>query len=135
VQLTIKRSKWLRGERAMRSYLHREPDQKKCCLGFLAEQCGIEVRLLANHHTLSEITPLMQELPSAMDFLLTKDRSTDSDVANELMTINDTPLGAKACVHKYNPAHHDFEVLSEELREGKLAQVFANHGLAAHFVD
>lgn len=38
--LTIVRSKWLRGEGGLVSYLRRPEDGKMCCLGFDALACG-----------------------------------------------------------------------------------------------
>jgi hypothetical protein len=39
-EFTIKRSEWLRGEGPTASYLQRESDGKRCCLGFYAIACG-----------------------------------------------------------------------------------------------
>jgi hypothetical protein len=114
-----KRSEWIRGEEARRSYLCREHDHRRCCLGFLAEQCGIDSSLLVHRRAPSNIyTNARLTFPAAMQFLLTADRSADSPLANALMVINDAPVGTVAKVNQYLPSQADFEVTGEALREG-----------------
>lgn len=62
-------------------------------------------------------------------------RSTDSLVANELMIINDTPIGDVANVNQYNPYRADFEMTSEEQREAKIAEILEGYGFEVSFVD
>lgn len=40
-ELTITRSKWLRGEGGSQSRLFRPSDAKMCCLGFFGAACGL----------------------------------------------------------------------------------------------
>lgn len=40
MKFTVKKSEWLRDEGGSFSYLLRRSDNKKCCLGFLALECG-----------------------------------------------------------------------------------------------
>jgi hypothetical protein len=136
MELIIKRSEWIRGEEARRSYLYREHDHKRCCLGFLAEQCGINSRLLLNKRAPSNLYATAGlTFPPAMQFLLSEDRSTDSPVANALMVINDTPVARVANVNEYDSLHIDFEVTSEEQREAKITTMLAQHGITVRFVD
>ena len=135
MKLIIKRSEWIRGEDAMQSYLRREHDDKKCCLGFLGEQSGIASTLLIGRNTPATLIGPLVGLPKTMAFLLDEDASADSAVCAELMVINDTPVGLTASVNQYNRLHRDFEVSSEELREAKIGEILAAHGISVTFID
>jgi hypothetical protein len=135
MNLVIKRSEWIRGQSARGSYLYRQRDDKKCCLGFLGLACGVVAGRMLQQAVPSHILNIESALPPYMAFLLSEDRSTDSAVANELMVINDTTIGEIARVNQYNSAHADFEVTSEDLREAKITEILAAYGFAVTFVD
>ena len=52
-KLPISRKSWLRGENSIKSFLLRSEDQKRCCFGFLAKECGINDDVLLNKTTLA----------------------------------------------------------------------------------
>lgn len=135
MEVIIKRSEWIRGQGSADSYLYRQKDDKKCCLGFVALKCGIVAGRLLQQSAPAHILRIEWDLPQQFTFLLADDRSTDSLVANELMVINDTPIGDVANVNQYNPYRADFQITSEEHREDKIAEILAGHGFEVSFVD
>ena len=68
-----------------------------------------------------------------MRFLI--DLEADSNVASILMVINDAPLGKIAQVGRFDERYSDFEMTSEALRESKLKEVLAEHGVEVQFVN
>ena len=46
---------WLHGEGSAESYLHRAKDGKMCCVGQLAQQCGVEKKRLTGQSLLSKL--------------------------------------------------------------------------------
>ena len=108
---------------------------RNVALGFLALRCGIVAGWLLEQGTPSLIYNIESILPVEMECLLTGDRSTDSSVANELMVINDTPVGAVAKVSLHDLSHADFVITSEEMREATIAAILAQHGINVEFVD
>lgn len=110
-EFTIKRSEWLHGEGAVRSYLLRREDGKKCCLGFYSLACGLEIANIAGSSTPLSIA----NLPAEMKWLM-KDPGR-SEVARKLM------------------ARNDRRDLNEEARERGIADLFASQGIKVTFVD
>lgn len=135
MEVIIKRSEWIRGQGSRDSYLYRQGDDKKCCLGFVALQCGIVAGRILQESSPAHILRIESDLPQQFSFLLTDDRSTDSQVANELMVINDTPIGDVANINQYNRYRTDFQITSEEHREVKIAEILAGYGFEVSFVD
>lgn len=77
-RLVIDRSIWLRGEGGNNSYLLREEDGKKCCLGIYLGACGTPDELLSGHVGTGQIV-----LPEEAKWL---DQGADA-----FMIVNDDP--------------------------------------------
>jgi hypothetical protein len=127
MKFTIDRKTWLRGEGEDDSALLREYDNKMCCLGGIARQCGITgivgelspagveedqwdkfpepLRPLKKPHTLKGVP------------LANKTYNDNSDLATDMMKVNDD------------------EGISDEEREAKLKELCAPHGIELEFTD
>jgi len=115
-KLTIKRSEWLRGIGAPRSYLVRTSDNKMCCLGFLGCQVGLSSEEMANHRSPAD-------LPTAA----WPDGFVEPYSAGESQYVN---LGCRPLMEI-----NDNRILSEEERESQLTQEFKKFGIEVEFVD
>jgi hypothetical protein len=113
--ITIDRAKWLQGKEKHNggSFLRRQTDGKKCCLGFALTQCGYKKKVT----NIGCPEDLDFPLPAPLKFLLNKKTSGDSGTAVRLMDIND-----------------DDRKLTPAKREEKIAKIFAANGLRARFV-
>lgn len=117
-ELTIDRSRWLRGEGDSRSVLHRPSDGKMCCLGFYLEACGIPRERLTGRSTPGSILT-KDQAPEEAKWLFQKDDdrgSYHSGACIDLMRTNDATR-------------------SERQREEIIAEEFAFHGVNVTFVD
>lgn len=117
-ELIIDRKTWLRGSKE--SYLLRPKDGKKCCLGFLAEQCGIPTEFLHGKDSPVNLVVPGKRLPHGMGFLLKRyepGKSTDSEACRALMYVN------------------DYQGSTLQQREQKLTEMFANHGITVRFIN
>lgn len=109
--LRIPRREWLRGEGSDESYLYREEDGKKCCVGIYLEGCGVPLDELAQVSVANEIEDYV--IPVEASWLL-----EDSDlVERELYSQNDN------------------EDLTEEAREAIIRESFAKHGVEVVYED
>jgi hypothetical protein len=107
-KLTINRTEWLRGEGSMYSYLRRASDQKKCCIGILL--CALDVKeetLLSKH----AVQDLFIKLPAEQNWL--NDRSKMESFYRQ----------------------NDNTTITEEEREVRLTDLFAEQGIVVTFVD
>lgn len=82
---------WLRGEDAYKSFLHRQSDNKECCLGQICVQGGVSIGDLAGK---SDPGNIIQHLTSILENLfLDRDDEDDpyclTDFAVQAMRIND----------------------------------------------
>lgn len=107
----IDRTKWLRGEGSMRSFLLRADDGKMCCLGQVGEQCG-----LSSADMLSIQTPWALESAALARYPEWLNRPVSGDRV-AAMTVNDN------------------EKLSDAEREAKLTALFAKHGDELEFIN
>ena len=83
MELMIDRLRWLRGETDKDSYLLRASDNKMCCLGFLALQCGYTLEDITDSET-----PLLADGNNKFpDSIVEDDEHTE--VCCALMRIND----------------------------------------------
>ena len=82
MELIIDREIWLRGETD--SYLMRESDGKKCCLGIYLESCGVDSNSLKQ---ITDAPALPVELPEQAGWLM--DGNVNSDLGAHLMSAND----------------------------------------------
>lgn len=126
-KFTVVESKWLRGKRnpsgEEASSCLENLQGEKCCMGFLAEACGVpeDVRRRAHYFSTQVVEPyddlLPAELrprPSAWGF--GKDPRSHGEIATEIYYTNDTT---------------DF---TDEERKEKLKELFAKAGVEVEFV-
>jgi len=85
---TIKRSVWLRGERAQPSFLLRESDGKQCCIGIYLEACGIPRNDKVNKRSATSLADLGVQVPRWLVGPIGID-TAPSFAARVLMQIND----------------------------------------------
>jgi 3-methyladenine DNA glycosylase Mpg len=117
-EFVVQRSKWLRGTRGRDTYLF-DDHGARCCLGFVASQCGVADSVLLNVAPPRDIKPF--EVLQQLDGLLTRPAReyvrdwTDSALADDAMRIND-----------------DADITDAE-RETSLSFLFAEHGYALRF--
>jgi hypothetical protein len=111
-EFTIDRKTWLQGEGSEASRLLRPEDNKRCCLGFYLESCGVSVRKLLDKKAPSDVNCSLKRGA----WLLTgwNDREASHD-ASELMTIND-------CMGMYKRS-----------REKRVRELFAGNGILVKF--
>lgn len=113
MKLTIDRKEWSRGDND--SALLKVSDGKRCCLGFLAKECGY-----SDSDMLGTCTPASLVYGRGKDNLfpggLVKELR-DSHVTNALMRINDRS-----------------DLKDEEDREMRLAVLFKEIGIEVEFV-
>lgn len=91
--LTIDRKVWLRGQPG-RSYLLREFDQKRCCLGIYLNACGIEDKFLEGQGSPGNMLRMIPELNGRIPGWLVGTTRLDDDYGNSvdavsLMEVND----------------------------------------------
>jgi len=135
---------WLQGEGPGPSSLYRLRDEKQCCLGQLAEECGVPLSLLCGYTTLATCVSAedqYQALPPDLDWLLrvrlegwgedTRVVIENSPAAEELMQINDSPID-EAVTKEPEELAYTFKTRQE--KEALLTQKFAAHGLVPLFV-
>lgn len=119
-ELVINRPNWLRGEGAGDSFLLRESDNRMCCLGFYSRACGFSKDSLVGQRGPMQLGTNI--IPDQMKWLyIGKGNSEHSGVANKAMTVND--------------GSQEYVELSEEERERKLTELFAEHGIKVTFTD
>jgi hypothetical protein len=108
---TVDRSKWRRGkpDSALLGL-----DGNRCCLGFLAQACGIQDDEMQGEPCPSDVVSGLWP-----EFLLRNNgaRCVDSSVGKELMDINDS------------------HILSEEEREHFLVEKLSAYGIDVTFID
>ena len=122
-KLLIVRQEWLRGEGFQSSYLLRVTDQKMCCLGFYLAACGVQRSDLAG-----------VEGPSALNV-------RQGSIPNKAKWLFDSSADAAALCHNHSKHCDDLmyinddKVISDEEREQRIREIFAQHGIAVEFVD
>jgi len=113
----------LRGEGKDDSYLLRQRDDKRCCLGFYGQACGIaddDLRSLQSFASIDKVSSFIDQ-----NFITSSGR--DSEFAIRLMTTNDAVCGYN---HYYND---ELVVMTETLREQSLIELFAEAGITVIF--
>ena len=110
---TVKRSEWFRGKGSVESKLLRE-DGKRCCIGFVGQQCGFTDEQLRNvssvSWTLFNADVRKEQWPSWMS------ERYGGDIQAAYGT-------------------NDDEKLTDEERETKLKEIFARNSDEIVFVD
>ena len=118
-EFTVKRSSWLRGEGSKNSALLRD-DGKQCCLGFIAEQCGVDrSRLTRTYPSRLEFSDqkLLPECFYEVENDIISDIKDDSQLVRSAASIND------------DSSIEDVE------RERNLVKLFLKHDITLKFVD
>ncbi len=122
-KFTIDRAKWLQGE--SNSLLHRKSDDKMCCLGFFSLACGIKKKNITNlscpESALEEDRVKSSKYPEwvfdwTVDYLSKNEKRRNSDIINDLMTIND-----------------DTTELTLAEKEAQIKTIFAKQGVEVEF--
>lgn len=122
-KLTIDRTKWLRGK-PKEAVLYRPADGQMCCVGIYLSACGLTPNQLGHCGIVSELDvnskPLLDILPKAAWWLVKEtapEQYRDSRTADELYGENDAAE------------------VSEEHRESKIAELFADVGIEVEFIN
>lgn len=122
-KFVVKRSKWFRGQGDEQSRLQTN-NNKMCCLGFYAKECGLKKKHIIDVASPSKIEYDIRILWKSFLFNrkeaeLADDliRISDSNITNDLMEINDS------------------EVISEKIRERQLKDLFKAQGIKLKFID
>lgn len=130
MKLIIDRAVWLRGEGKGKSFLLRQEDGKRCCLGIYLAALGVSDELL--EHVGSPARGLQLSLPAEAGWLIEAEAygfrfpHENSAVACDLMHMNDAPE------HGY--LRIDGLDLTEARREEFVAARFKEHGVEVEFV-
>jgi len=113
MELVIDREIWLRGEND--SYLLRDSDDRRCCLGIYLEACGVDKEQLSNKQDPYDFAR-GYKLPMQTTWLMLGDHH-NSDLAGQLMGANDD------------------RNLLEEQREEEITFLFAKVGITVRFIN
>jgi hypothetical protein len=109
----VDRSKWLRGEGGLSSFLCREYDEKMCILGFFGESLGIPRSVLKGKKSPTSVKSLLW--PS---WLTGADMVSSTPDCNSLISDND-----EAGPH------------AEAERQRRIQKTFAKYGIDVLFAD
>jgi len=115
MKLVIDRQRWLRGEED--SFLLRSDDNKMCCLGFYSLALGLK-----------EVDILDVACPNEVDFLSAGQEYPDWIYKNVAMRVDHSDDINK--LMRYN----DDVYIPSEVREEKIRETFAKHGVEVEFV-
>lgn len=128
--VTIPRSKWLRGEGSMDSFLLRGRDGKMCCVGFMCLARGVPVDVLVGEKTVRELGDWM-----------CGDEGSDV-LFHPLYSINDVEEGrslAAAAIDEILMAESLMDIakapMTPALRESEIIRRAKDLGFDVTFVD
>lgn len=114
-EFVVRRSKWLRGLSSRETWLLDDAG-RMCCLGFVAEQCGVATSALLHVDAPVCVTPSeSRKLEPALLKSCGDGDSRHTALTCDAIGINDDPS------------------LSDPRREAKLAALFAKHGYRLRF--
>lgn len=116
MEFIVKRSEWFRGQGSAQSYLVRALDNKKCCLGFLGEACGVPIASMIGAGVPEVVLGKDRRL-FPRSYFGSNDLVDRSIVSDEIIFTNDS---------KY---------LSEAERESKLIELFRKLDIDVRFED
>jgi hypothetical protein len=120
MEFVVKRSEWYRGQGSTFSRLLRDEDQKKCCLGFLAQTCGYSEHEIEDKGYFNDLddTSKIPDFFFAGEFKF-RDvvKRYNSRFADEVAFINDD------------------RNISNAQREQALTDLFATQGIQVKFED
>ena len=113
MDLIIDRNEWLRGEGGIKSFLLRESDGKRCCVGIYARALGVPDNQILN-------CPWPRQGSSSVESVWRADEADwlipGVDQLYSLGGINDA-------------------YIDETDREGQIAAIFAEHGVNVSFIN
>lgn len=110
-EFTIDRTIWLRGENSENSFLLREGDNKKCCIGIYSSACGIPDKKIKNKFA-----------------IWTKAADNTIDVEQSDFPINDEDLVE---IYRLN----DSTEISDSSREKELVDWFNKYNIKLNFIN
>lgn len=139
----VRRSSWLRGSNPnlSASYLLAPQDERRCCLGFVAQACGISDDILrgtpgplqtveyADRHQVD-----VEDIQNMWPEPLRPRGDDDTPLAMALMAINDAEVGKPFRIHG-SDGFHQVEVKSDNEREAWLSIIGSLGGIHLDFVD
>lgn len=119
MKLIIPRSRWLRGEGSHHSYLLRDFDRKMCCVGLLAEACGIEESELLDVKSIhvGHTGLVAGEAIAILERFVEPSSSLTPSTGSQIY------------------AENDAEDMSEAYREQALTKLFHKIGVEVEFTD
>lgn len=116
INVTVRRSRWLRGEGSTYSSLYRSEDGRMCCLGFACEALGYQVEDIRDISSPNELdTPTIWEGLEALERF--NGDYVCGPVTRQLMEYNDDKL------------------LPDSEREAKIAALGSKIGIKFTFED
>lgn len=118
MKLTIDRTKWLRGE-PISSKLLSSRTGEMCCLGFFSKACGYSDDEIMDEGDPGTILNRTKYPDWIYDYT-----NRISDSTNDLISTNDMTNGVS----------NDDGLCTEEWREKKIIEIFAEHGVEVEFV-
>lgn len=125
-EFTIDRSMWLRGREPGGSYLLREIDGKRCCLGFYLEACGVPDDQLRGYAAPGSVYRNRAEYRDLVPKWL---------IGPPWHRLSDDPADAvNSITAQYLMEVNDATDSTDAEREALIAKTFADHGVEVHFV-
>ena len=114
LNVTVKRSQWLRGEGPKGSKLLRSSDNKMCCMGFASIVAGISKEFIEDHGTVGDVClPEFKDIPESLWLFQREEHTT------------------RYAIYGTN----DNERLTDEEREAKLKALGEQVGIKFDFED
>ncbi len=120
MKLVIDRATWLRGEGSEDSYLYRQSDEKKCCIGFYCLVVGLDIQRISGY-----------QLP---EYLFTGKDNADVAKLDRLLERKDTGAIVDSEICGKLVSANDSERISDLERELKIAELFAQIDVEVEFV-
>jgi hypothetical protein len=121
LKVTVKRSRWYRGQGGSDSALLREDDRKMCCLGFVCRAARLPAKDIRGRGSPAEVYTEQNHLPNSLLALVDTSSGVysvvDSIDCHKMMRINDST---------------DF---TSRKRESELKKLGKKVGIAFTFVD
>ena len=124
MEIIIDRRTWLRGEGSRKSYLLRTEDDKRCCLGFYAKECGLPDSQIQERVSLRSLFFTGSEIPN-FNWL----------GANRRLYNDSKDPKRKRELHDLLTEANDDEVISEQQREERITNLFAQAGFTVRFIN
>ena len=132
MQVTIDRSKWLRGEGSPGSRLIRERDKKQCCIGFVCLTAGIPANGI-----LGRGSPMQVDIYKLgpWDFKQDNDTMFAAFALNDAIDGHRPDSGGLTSNALLRTKGLDGEIVDDADREARLTKFLATVGIELTFVD